>query len=161
MRDRNVKVIPSKGEKNSLIYWPEEVGFWKVFRNIMILKVARLHPSDKAKAKYWRRTGAKIGENVAFGFEVTLDFLYPELITIGDDTILGFQSVIATHEFVQREWHLGPTTIGKRCMIGARSLILPGVTVADDSVVAAGSIVTHNVEGFVGGIPARPLKRKE
>jgi len=46
-------------------------------------------------------------------------------------------------------------------VVGARSLILPGVTVAPGTVVSAMSLVNSDVEGFVGGVPAKPLKPRE
>jgi acetyltransferase-like isoleucine patch superfamily enzyme len=51
--------------------------------------------------------------------------------------------------------------IGKRVTIGANCTILPGVTIADGSIVSAHSLVNRDVEGFVGGVPARPLKASQ
>jgi acetyltransferase-like isoleucine patch superfamily enzyme len=52
-----------------------------------------------------------------------------------------------------------PVTIADHVWIGARSIILPGVTVGEGAVVAAGAVVTKNVEPYtiVGGNPARPI----
>jgi len=54
---------------------------------------------------------------------------------------------------------LAPVTIGNYAWIGSRALILPGVTVGEGAVVAAGAVVTHNVEPYavVAGVPARPI----
>ena len=51
-------------------------------------------------------------------------------------------------------------TIGDDVWIGARAIILPGVTIGQGSIVAAGSVVTKDVEPFsvVGGNPARVIK---
>lgn len=62
-----------------------------------------------------------------------------------------------------------PVIIGKDCWIGARAVILPGVTIGDCSVVAAGSVVTKDVPSYtmVAGSPAivkkdlRPLLEKD
>lgn len=53
-----------------------------------------------------------------------------------------------------------PVIIGNDCWIGARSIILPGVTIGDCSVVAAGSVVTKNVpsNSLVAGVPAEIKK---
>jgi acetyltransferase-like isoleucine patch superfamily enzyme len=54
---------------------------------------------------------------------------------------------------------LAPVTIGDHAWIGSRAMILPGVTVGEGAVVAAGAVVTGNVEPYtvVGGVPARPI----
>jgi maltose O-acetyltransferase len=54
---------------------------------------------------------------------------------------------------------LAPVTIGNHAWIGSRALILPGVTVGEGAVVAAGAVVTSDVEPYtvVGGVPARPI----
>src|SRR4051794_2186580 len=54
---------------------------------------------------------------------------------------------------------LAPVTIGNHVWIGSRALILPGVTVGEGAVIAAGAGVTANVEPYavVGGVPARQI----
>jgi chloramphenicol O-acetyltransferase type B len=54
----------------------------------------------------------------------------------------------------------GDTRLGDGCWIGMRAMLMPGVTIGEGAVVAAGSIVTANVEPYtiVGGNPARPIK---
>ncbi|MBM6785521.1 acyltransferase [Collinsella tanakaei] len=52
-------------------------------------------------------------------------------------------------------------SIGDKCWIGMNAVILPGVTLGDHTVVAAGAVVTHSFpDGYVvvGGVPAKPLK---
>ena len=52
-----------------------------------------------------------------------------------------------------------PNAIGERAFVGADSLILPGVSIGADAVVAAGSVVSHDVAAgtIVAGVPARPI----
>jgi maltose O-acetyltransferase len=54
---------------------------------------------------------------------------------------------------------LSPVKIGNHVWIGSRALILPGVTLGEGAVVAAGAVVTSDVEPYtvVGGVPARPI----
>lgn len=56
---------------------------------------------------------------------------------------------------------LAPVVIGNDCWIGARSVILPGVTIGECSIVAAGSVVTKDVapRTLVAGVPAREIKK--
>jgi maltose O-acetyltransferase len=54
---------------------------------------------------------------------------------------------------------LAPVRIGNHAWIGSRAMILPGVTVGEGAVVAAGAVVTRDVEPYavVAGVPARPI----
>lgn len=54
----------------------------------------------------------------------------------------------------------GDTRLGDGCWIGMRTMLMPGVTIGEGAVVAAGSIVTADVEPYaiVGGNPARPIR---
>ena len=87
-------------------------------------------------------------------------------ITIGDDTLIGPKTVIATlnHDMrPDKRANMHPTHVqnGSRVWIGASCTILPGVTIGDGAVVAAGAVVTKDVASntVVGGVPARFIKR--
>jgi len=56
----------------------------------------------------------------------------------------------------------GDTRLGDGCWIGMRAMLMPGVTIGEGAVVAAGSIVIGDVEPYtiVGGNPARPIRRR-
>ncbi|MDE6549302.1 MAG: acyltransferase [Muribaculaceae bacterium] len=56
---------------------------------------------------------------------------------------------------------VGPVTIGDNVWIGDKASIMPGVTIGKGSIVAANSVVTHDVPPYcvVGGIPAKIIKR--
>jgi acetyltransferase-like isoleucine patch superfamily enzyme len=89
-------------------------------------------------------------------------------VEIGNENMFG-PDVFITDSNHQHETALGPkkmpmsigrVTIGDRCWIGAKAVILKDVTLGDGCVVAAGSIVTKPVEAgtVVAGIPARRIK---
>jgi acetyltransferase-like isoleucine patch superfamily enzyme len=103
--------------------------------------------------------GIKIGRNVSIALEVTMDVFFPQLIKIGDNTIIGFNTTILCHEFLIKEYVTGPVIIGNDVMVGANTTILPGITIADGSVVSSHSLVNSDIEGFAGGVPARPLQQ--
>jgi acetyltransferase-like isoleucine patch superfamily enzyme len=87
------------------------------------------------------RGGLTIGSNVSISSEVMI-------ITAGHDpNCAGFSG------------YQKPVVIGDRVWIGVRAIILPGVTLCEGAVVAAGAIVTKDVESFtvVAGSPARPI----
>ena len=54
---------------------------------------------------------------------------------------------------------IAPVLIGNHVFIGERAIILPGVTIGDNSIIGAGSVVTRDVEAgsIVAGNPARPI----
>lgn len=86
-------------------------------------------------------------------------------IHIGDDSLIGHKVVLATlnHGFAPEDrgtLYPLPIVIGRNVWIGASATILPGVTVGDNAIIAAGAVVTKNVSAntIVGGVPARVLK---
>ena len=87
-------------------------------------------------------------------------------ITIGDGTLIGPKTVIATlnhHQNPNKRANLipKPVKIGKNVWIGANVTILPGVIIGDGAVIAAGALVSKDVEAntVVGGVPAKLIKR--
>lgn len=86
-------------------------------------------------------------------------------ITIGDGTLLGHNVVLATlnHSFDPAHRHdicPLPIQIGKNVWISANATVLPGVTIGDGAIIAAGAVVTKDVpeNSLVGGIPAKIIK---
>ncbi|MGL4567125.1 MAG: sugar O-acetyltransferase, partial [Fusobacteriaceae bacterium] len=89
-------------------------------------------------------------------------------ITIGDGTLIGPKVVLATlnHGLAPEKRNNlcpKPIVIGKFVWIGGNVSIVPGVTIGDNSIVAAGSVVTKNVPAnvMVGGAPAKVIKKIE
>lgn len=89
--------------------------------------------------------------------------MFPEKITVGDNSIIGYNTTLLAHEYLIREYRLGEIIIGNEVMIGANTTILPGVTIGDGAIVSAGTLVHKDVpEGaFVGGNPMRIIYTKE
>lgn len=86
-------------------------------------------------------------------------------ITIGDDCLIGHDAIIATLQHgmaPDRRADLipAPVVLGSNVWLGARVTVLPGVTIGDDAVIGAGSIVTRDVPaGMVAvGSPARVVR---
>ncbi len=163
MPHERVTVRPSHGPHNSLWYVYRDVGFFRVFWNTLWILLARWAPSQRLKRGMYRLTGAKVGKHVSFGFEATLDILYPQDITIGDDCIIGYDSTILCHGYMRRESQRGPVTIEKDVSIGANTLILPGVTIGKGAVVGAMSLVNRDIPAgeFWAGVPARRIRGDE
>ncbi|MFH8119659.1 MAG: acyltransferase [Candidatus Aenigmatarchaeota archaeon] len=155
---RNLTVKKTKG--TSLLYW-YKFNPAKVIFNFIIIWIAKYLPSLHFKNFLYKLIGIKIGKNSAVALGVNFDIFFPELIEIGDNTIIGFNTTILAHEFLQNEIRTGKVKIGKNVVIGANSTILPGITIGDNAIVSSMSLVNKDVkEGeFVGGIPIKVLKK--
>ena len=103
--------------------------------------------------------GMDIGPGCAISFSAKLDKSYPRGIHIGEGTAINFGACILTHD-TPRGVH-ADTWIGKDCNIGANSLIMPGMRVGDNCVVAAASVVMKDVpsNSLVAGNPARIMEK--
>lgn len=108
---------------------------------------------------YGRLWGMDLDPSCQFSLSTRFDLNFPRGIHIGAESYVAFQAAIMTHDMTRGVYlH---TRIGRRCFIGARSMILPGITVGDGSIVGAGSVVTRDVPPgcIVAGNPARILRR--
>jgi len=134
----------------------------RVAWHAVIIQVARYTPWVTVKRHLYRLLGVTIGPYTAVGLMVMFDIFFPQDITIGQDTIIGYQSTILCHEFLRHEWRRGPVVIGNDVMIGANTTILPGVVIGDGAIVSAGSLVNRDVPAgaVVGGVPIRIISAK-
>jgi acetyltransferase-like isoleucine patch superfamily enzyme len=163
-RDRRVDRLdrhPTTGPANSLRHWREATSIPRVVYTYLFVLVARLAPSLPVKNWALRRAGVTVGEGVSWGLEATPDVFWPELITLEDHCIVGYDAVLLCHEFLQDEYRTGEIIVGERAMIGAKAVVLPGVHVGAGAQVAAGSLVANDVPPGEtwAGVPARPVER--
>ncbi|HYG57794.1 MAG TPA: acyltransferase [Symbiobacteriaceae bacterium] len=159
---RNLTELPKHGPLNALQYWPKLVNPLRVTWNFICIYLAKYSPSLNLKVFLYRLTGAKIGKNVSIGLAVVLDIFYPQLITIEDNAVVGYSSVILCHEFLVRGARIGPVVIGRNVMIGANSTILAGVTIGEGTEVSAMSLINTDLPAGVlaGGVPVRVIRRQ-
>lgn len=127
--------------------------------------------SPELGRRYARFLGVEVGDGakifrVSFGSE-------PWLIKIGRNSWVTAGTQFVTHDgsiTVLKNGpfgiedpaglnRYGPIVVGENCFIGVQTIIMPNVTIGDHSIVAAGSVVTKNVESgtIVGGNPARVI----
>ena len=106
----------------------------------------------------YRNLGVKIGENVCLVGPISpvIFSSEPYLVSIGDNTTVSFDVVFVTHDAATRVIRnlpngdpetviYGPISVGKNCFIGCRSVILPNVTIGDNSIIGAGSLVNRDI----------------
>jgi acetyltransferase-like isoleucine patch superfamily enzyme len=107
---------------------------------------------------YVRFYGMDLHPSVQFSLSARFDRTYPKGVHVGKDSWVALEAMVLTHDRT-RGLYLH-TRIGERCFIGARSTILPGVTIGDECVVAAGAVVTRDVPArcIVAGNPASVVR---
>lgn len=109
------------------------------------------------------------GKNITVGKNVFINsgcrFQDQGGVTIGDGALIGHNAVLATlnHGFApedRQSLYPAPIAIGNNVWLGANCTVLPGVTIGDNAIVAAGAVVTKDVpkNTIVGGVPAKVIK---
>lgn len=138
----------------------------RVRRRLMRLAGARIGASTISSGCFFGSAKVEVGDRSFVNVGAFFDGLAP--ITIGDDVHIAMQTMILTgsHEIGgpdRRAGHLVGTsvTIGHGAWIGARAVILPGVSVGAGAVIAAGAVVTASCEpdALYAGVPARLIRR--
>ncbi len=113
----------------------------------------------------WGGKHCHFGKNVYANFNLTL--VDDSHIYVGDYTMIGPNVVIATAghpilpELREKAYQYNiPVHIGRNCWIGAGALIMPGVTIGDNTVIGAGSVVTKDIPANVVAVgnPCRVMR---
>lgn len=151
---------------------------WILDFELLILTWVGLVPFHSFRLLIYKAAGMKIGAGSTI--HIGARFFYPENITIGQGTIIGDNIFLdgrekliigdhvdiasqvmilnSEHDINSEDFHTvcESVEIGDYVFIGPRAIILPGVKVRKGAVVAAGAVVTKDVEEYkiVGGVPA-------
>ena len=152
---------------------------------LMCLHLTTWIPLHSIRNFIWRFVGLKLGSKSTLHTGVRV--FDPRGITIGEGTIVGYASFLdgraklrignhtdiasevmiynQEHDLSAADFHAvdGPVAIGDYVFIGPRAIILPGVTIGDRAVIAAGAVVTKDVEAgkIVGGVPAKVISERK
>jgi maltose O-acetyltransferase len=120
------------------------------------------HINYQRKLNICIANGLKLGKNVTIMPGAFIDPRYSYLISIGDNCSLSNGVVIVAHDAATFKFTNGYTRLGKvdikeNCYIGTNAIILPGVTIGPNVLIAAGSVVNKNIppNSCVAGVPAR------
>lgn len=175
--DNNVHIEPGSELHKVMLEFSEEA------RRITAELNSGYHEPDQICAIFSRLIGTPVDEsfrlfppfyadfakNIHVGKNVFINsgchFQAQGGITIDDGALIGHSVVFATlnHSFspANRQTLIpAAITVGKNVWIGSNSTILPGVTIGDNAIVAAGAVVTKDVpqNSVVGGVPAKIIK---
>jgi acetyltransferase-like isoleucine patch superfamily enzyme len=110
----------------------------------------------------------EIGDNGFIGVGTYINATYGN-VKIGDGVAIApfcklftFSHHYSEDKGIRESYYHKDVVIGNDVLIGSNSVILPGVTIGDRAIIAAGSVVTRDVESnsIVGGIPAKLIKRR-
>lgn len=159
--------------------------------SLVVFKLPRFRSTNYLKGLYLRTFfGAKVGKKVVYYPNIWLftgrnlvlgddvDLATGVLITtdggvtIGDRTLVGYGTKILSSNHVvpklperifDSAHKKAPVVIEKDVWIGANCIILPGVSIGEGSIIAAGSVVTKNVPKnvYVAGVPAKIIKVRD
>lgn len=126
--------------------------------------------SSSTLIDYYRNNGVTIGSDCVFRFpgSVTIDLMRPSLVTIGDNVDMNKNFTIMTHDFSHRVFlnlygeflsSSGPVNIGSNIYFGTDVTILKGVTIGDNCVIGAGSVVSKSIpaNSVAAGVPCKVI----
>lgn len=156
------------------------IEFW-----VMVLHFVGHIPIHHVRRLFYRLSGMKIGRGSTI--HTGARFYYPGNIKIGEDTIIGENCVldgrekliignhvdIASEVMIYNAQHdvqsenfkpiLKEVVIGDYVFIGPRAIILPGVKIQKGAIVAAGAVVTNDIDSMkiVGGVPAKEIGERK
>jgi len=138
----------------------------------IVQSFAKIVPLSSMTVALQRLRGVKIGKEVYIGQGVIFDEVYPREISLGDNVSIGMRSMIFAHsnptcskELKSRFYPrvVKPVVIKNGVWIAPGAIILAGVTLGENCVVSAGSVVASSVDPYtvVAGNPARAVRRLE
>lgn len=147
-------------------------GLFKSFfsKLIQVFAMTRLPVGSRVRCALERMRGVKIGKHVFIGGGNVLDRARPDLITIEDYVSIAGGVYILTHSnpttplreiLGPNSKKVAPVIIKRGAWIAINVVILPGVTIGENAIVATGSVVMKDVPPMtiVGGAPAKEIKK--
>lgn len=149
-----------RAPKYAIIYGAKIGLGTRIFDQVNLFK-CQVGKNSKIDSYVYIEEGVVIGDNC----KIRPFVFIPTGVTIEDDVFVG-PNVTFTNDKYPRahgNWTLSPTVVKKGASIGANSVIVPGVTIGEEAMVGAGSVVTRDVPNktLVAGNPARIIRRIE
>jgi len=142
----------------------------KFLRTWILHSFAYSSPNAGFVVKMQRARGVSIGKNCHISPYVLIDLVYPSLIKIGDNVTIGSNSLIFAHInptanlFLKKGSYprrVEPVNIKSGAVLFPGSIITAGVTIGENSMIGAGSVVFESIPDYcvVMGNPARIIKK--
>ena len=128
----------------------------------LVMLLNREIPTDKLISR-----GLRVGKNFSRQQGCFIDPTHCFLIEIGDNVTMSIRVTLLAHDASTKKLtgytRIGRIKIGNNVFLGANTTVLPGVTIGDNAVICAGSVVTKDVPAgaVVAGVPARVISTAE
>ncbi len=122
------------------------------------------HTSIHRGCQFYNIGGLKVASNTVINENVVLDAR--QGLFIGRNVSISEQAILYTlqHDLDDPDFRAAgaPVVVNDYVFIGARAIVLPGVTLGEGAAVAAGAVVTRDVQPYtvVAGVPARPIRQR-
>ncbi|GHT69043.1 hypothetical protein AGMMS50239_35190 [Bacteroidia bacterium] len=118
---------------------------------------------QKTRIIFYRLKGYDFAYSVIVERGLNLDRLYSQGIHIKENSLIASRVTIMSHDHCKRVNNqplLADVYIGKNCFIAVGATIMPGITIGDEVIVGAGSVVTKDVPSntIVAGNPAKIIR---
>lgn len=146
----------------------QSIGYkLKRLRNYLLFLLAYFAPSNKLRITLNRWKGVNIADKAYIGMMVFIDNMYPEYIYIEEDASVNAGAMLIAHFNPNIRFkkvllaRVEPIVIRRGAIVAVRSIVMPGVTIGENAIVAAASVVTEDVEEktLVRGNPAKKIGR--
>lgn len=137
----------------------------------MVKQMHMIDPAQDDRQKYWKKCGVKATGNFRVGYGVYFDATNANKITIEDGVWIASECLFLCHRRQLSNYSIGddynklpykvqPIVLKRGCCIGMRTIVMPGVTIGEGSIIGAGSIITKDIPPYcvAVGNPAVPVK---
>lgn len=175
---RTIGLNYSEEEYGQINLWAVCKKVYKTYRNAFLLKYLMnsvfLSPISPRKLRPWvlKKIGCKVGKNVFIGSNVWIDSGHADMIILEDHVHIAGECTLLCHQrnlsnycqgddYAKLAYHIKNIHFKKGCLIGQRTMVMPGVTIGEGAIVGAYSLVTKDIPAWTiaTGRPARIVKQ--
>lgn len=135
------------GTKPARESWRQLNRTFRPIINALAIELGKVLPylPGVDKNNIYRAIGIKLGNKTTVAPRVQFDYFHPELITIGNNCLIGDNARIWTHIYDLDYFMVGPVTIGDNVRVGSQVTIFPGTTIGNNVAIDYGAQVHGNI----------------